>query len=141
MTALISIALFLVFLFLSGIHFYWGLGGKWGSQAVFPTINSDTKPIIPGKIPTFVVAFGLLAMGLFILQKANFYHFSIPSWLDQYGLWAIATIFILRAIGDFKYLGFFKKIKETAFGINDSKYYSPLCLSIGILILILILKG
>jgi hypothetical protein len=46
------------------------------------------------------------------------------------------TLFILRAIGDFKYLGFFKKIKNTKFGQNDTKYFAPLCLIIGILTLL-----
>jgi len=40
----------------------------------------------------------------------------------------------LRAIGEFKYLGFFKKIKNTEFAIADSKLFSPLSLAIGFLI-------
>ncbi|WP_281635816.1 DUF3995 domain-containing protein [Flavobacterium marginilacus] len=43
----------------------------------------------------------------------------------------------MRAIGDFNYVGFFKKIKLAKFGKNDTKYFSPLCLIIGILTLIL----
>jgi hypothetical protein len=43
----------------------------------------------------------------------------------------------LRAIGDFNYVGFFKKIKHTKFGKNDTKYFSPLCLTIGVLTIIL----
>ncbi len=51
--------------------------------------------------------------------------------------WLIASIFIIRAIGEFNYVGFFKKIKYTQFGRNDTKYYSPLCLIIGILTIII----
>lgn len=137
MTTIISILLFLVFAFLSAIHFYWGFGGHWGSQSVFPTKDNSIKPQMPGIIPTFIVAFGLLAIGLFILQKGTFLNFQIPSWLDKYGLWVIASIFIVRAIGEFNYVGFFKKIKHTKFGQNDSKYYSPLCLTIGILTILM----
>lgn len=137
MTILISIIVFSVFIFLSGIHFYWALGGRWGSQSVFPTKDEHTKPQMPGAIPTFIVAFGLFAMGLFILLKAGFIPLSIPSWLNSYGLWILGGIFIVRAIGDFNYVGFFKKIKTTGFGKNDTKYYSPLCLLLGILIIIL----
>jgi hypothetical protein len=86
------------------------------------------------------VALGLLGIGLFILIKSGFILFNIPLWLDNYGLWIIAGIFILRAIGEFNYVGFFKKIKQTKFGQNDAKYYSPLCLTIGILTLLMELK-
>jgi hypothetical protein len=137
MTAIISTILFLIFLCLSAIHFYWCFGGRWGSQAVFPTKDSHTKPDMPGRVPTFIVAMGLLLTGLFILLKAGFFTLSIPIWLDEYGLWIIAGIFILRAIGEFNYIGFFKKIKATDFGKNDTRYYSPLCLAIGILIVII----
>ncbi|MBX2965855.1 MAG: DUF3995 domain-containing protein [Cyclobacteriaceae bacterium] len=137
MTTLISIVLVIVFAFLSAIHFYWLIGGRSSSQAVFPTKDDTTIPKMPGVIPTLIVACGLLAIGLFISLKAGFFYIPIPSFLDKYGLWIIAGIFILRAIGEFNYLGFFKKIKHTKFGRNDTKYYSPLCLIIGILIIIL----
>lgn len=137
MTTTISVLLFMVFSFLSAFHFYWGLGGRWGSQAVFPTKDDNVKPKILGILPTFIVALSLLVIGLFILNQAGFFNFSIPLWIDKYGLWIIAGLFILRAIGDFNYVGIFKKIKNTKFGINDTKYYSPLCLTIGILTIII----
>lgn len=140
MTTIISILLFSTFAFLAGIHFYWAFGGRWGSQAVFPTKNDIIEQKLPGVLPTLIVAFGLLAIGFFVLKKGAVLNFEIPSWLDKYGLWGIAGIFIIRAIGDFKYAGFFKKIKYTKFGINDTKYYSPLCLLLGILTIIMILN-
>ena len=139
MATIIAIILFLIFLFLSLIHFYWLFNGRWGSQAVFPTKTNNVKTKMPGVIPTLIVAIGLLASGLFVLVKAGQLNFSIPLWLNKYGLWIIATVFILRAIGEFNYLGFFKKIKNTQFGQNDTKYYSPLCLIIGILTIIMVL--
>lgn len=137
MTSTIAIVLFLVFLFLSSIHFYWGFGGRWGSDAVFPTKADNTKFKMPGVLPTFIVAFGLLGIGFFILIKSGFILFNIPLWLNNYGLLIIAGIFILRAIGEFNYVGFFKKINQTKFAQNDTKYYSPLCFTIGILTLLM----
>lgn len=131
----------MVFLLLSGIHMYWAAGGRWGSQAVFPTKTSETKAIMPGAGPTLVVAIGLLAMGLFVMLKTGLVTRSIPVWFDQYGLWIIAGIFLLRSIGDFTYVGFFKTIKHTPFGHNDTRYYSPLCLAVGLLTVALELTG
>jgi glucan phosphoethanolaminetransferase (alkaline phosphatase superfamily) len=134
----IAIILFLIFLFISSIHFYWALGGKWGSDAVLPTKDdNNTKVLNPTVLPTLIVAFGLLGFGLFILVILGLVAFNTPHWLNKYGLWIIAGIFTLRAIGDFKYVGFFKKIKQTKFGKNDTKYFSPLCLKIVILTIIL----
>ena len=133
MTTIFAIILFLIFLFLSSIHFYWGFGGRWGSEAVIPVKDNNAKVMMPGALPTFIVALGLLGFGLFILIKSGLINLDLPFWLEKYGLWIIAGIFILRTIGDFKYVGFFKKIKQTKFGQNDTKYYSPLCLLIGIL--------
>ncbi len=140
MTITIAIVLFLIFFFISLIHFYWAFGGKWGSDAVLPTKDDNlTKVLHPSFIPTLIVAFGLLGFGLFFLLKSGLITFYLPLWLYNYGLWVIASIFVLRAIGDGKYAGFFKKIKDTKFGKNDTKYFTPLCLIIGILTIILAL--
>jgi len=40
----------------------------------------------------------------------------------------IAVAFFFRAVGDFNYVGFFKKVKNTGFAKRDNRYYSPLCL-------------
>jgi hypothetical protein len=37
------------------------------------------------------------------------------------------AVFGLRAIGDFRYLGFFKRVTGTRFARADTLIYSPLC--------------
>lgn len=137
MVSLISILLFLIFLFLSSLHIYWCAGGKWGREGALPAKGNNIKVISPGPLSTLIVALGLMGFGIFILIKAKILNISIPPSLNKYGLWIIAVIFAARAIGEFKYVGFFKKIKHTKFGQNDTKYYSPVCLAIGILAIIL----
>lgn len=137
MKTAIAILLFIVFLFLSLLHFYWSFGGRWGVKGVFPTRDDSIPTKNPGPIPTFIVALGLLGFGFIVLSKYKVINVSMPAWLAQFGPWIIAVIFIVRAIGDFNYIGFFKKYKQTKFGQNDTKYYSPLSLAIGILLLIL----
>ncbi|GGF14171.1 DUF3995 domain-containing protein [Flavobacterium limi] len=140
MTNFIVIVLFTIFLFLSSIHFYWAFGGKWGSKGVFPS-NPDGSPMRPPSVlATLIVAAGLLAFSLFYLIKGGYFSVGLPLWINKNGLWVLTGIFILRAVGDFKYLGFFKKIKNSKFAVNDTKLYSPLCLAIGILTLVLALN-
>jgi len=129
--------LFLIFLFISAIHFYWAFGGTWGSDSVLPTKENNVKALNPSILSTLIVALGVLFFGLFIIVKSGLLEFNLPNWLNKYGLWVIASIFIIQAIGNFNYVGFLKKIKHTKFGKSDTKYFSPLCLLIGILTLIL----
>jgi hypothetical protein len=137
MVKVIAAVLFLIFLFLSLIHFYWAFGGKWATQGVYPTPDDKTPPRNPGIIATLLVAIALFGFGIFYLIKVEILSFQLPQIIDKYGLWILIAIFTLRAIGDFKYLGFFKKIKNTKFGQNDTKYFAPLCLIIGFLTLLI----
>ncbi len=114
--------------------------GTWGKNAAIPTNENNKRLMNPKLRECFTIGFGLLGFGLFILVKSEFIIFNLPDLLSNYGLWAIAVIFILRAIGEFKYVGFFKKIRDTPFGQMDTNYYSPLCLLIGVLIIIIELR-
>ena len=140
MSTLIAFILISIFLFLVGIHVYWAFGGKWGENSVIPTTNQEEKAVMPGIIPTLIVALGFLCFAFIVLVDVTEISTNMPAWLTliyRYGLWVIAGIFILRSIGDFRYIGFFKKIKDTPFGKSDTKYFSPLCLLIGLLALTL----
>ncbi len=54
----------------------------------------------------------------------------------RYGLWLTAVIFLLRAIGDFRYVGVFKRHRESSFAKLDTLLYSPLCLLLACLVAI-----
>lgn len=133
MTTVLSIILFTIFTSLGFIHFFWFLGGKWGLEKAVPTKEIGEKAIEPPKIATVIVGLGLISFGLIYLIKTGLFNFQVPNWIITYGSWIIPGIFILRAIGDFNYVGIFKKIKNTEFANADSKWFIPLCLSIGIL--------
>ncbi|AMC10256.1 hypothetical protein Lupro_02855 [Lutibacter profundi] len=132
MTTILSISLLAIFTLLGFIHFYWLFGGKWGIEQALPTKEIGKKVIEPPKIATAIVGIGLISFGLFYLIKTGLINFQVPNWIITYGSWIIPSIFIIRAIGDFKYVGFFKKIKNTEFAKADSKWFAPLCLTIGI---------
>lgn len=130
----------IILLVISGIHIYWGLGGNWGLRESLPERNG-TKALRPGRFITLVVAIIFGGMALFYLYKIG--QFSainalVPTWLSQYGLWLLAAIFLVRAIGDFHYVGFFKQIRNSRFADLDTKFYSPLCLLLSVNTLLLI---
>ncbi len=129
---ILSLILFLIFVVLGGFHFYWLFGGLWGLEKAIPTKDGLSSLAIP-KIATFFVAVVLVSFGLLYLIKSGFLTIDGPNWIINYGYWFVPSIFILRAIGDFKYVGLFKKIKHTTFANADSKVFIPLCLAIGIM--------
>lgn len=122
-----------VFLAISILHFYWVFGGKKGLNKALPTDEKGKRIFSPGKIETSVVALGLLVFAFYYSLKIPLLETEFPKFIIDSGGWIISSIFILRAIGDFKYVGFFKRIKNTEFGEFDSKYFSTLSLSIGII--------
>lgn len=139
MTSLLSILLSTVFFVLAGIHVYWGLGGKWAFDDAYPTKEDGTSLAkVPGVVASFIVATGLFVFGLFYLINGQIIPVILPSYLSAYGYWIIAFIFFLRAVGDFKYIGMFKKIKKTSFAKKDKKIYTPLCIFISCLTFLLI---
>jgi hypothetical protein len=113
----------LIFLIISGFHFYWAFGGTYGSQAVIP--NIEGKAVFrPSILATIAVALAMLVGAWLSWTPIG----KTDSNILIYGNLAIGIVFLIRAIGDFKYAGFFKKVKGTLFAKNDSRYYSPLCL-------------
>jgi len=140
MNVIIGTLLFTVLTSLSGLHFYWGLGGKWGKDTTIPTNAKNQKVLHPKLLDCFAVGLGLLAAGVFILIKVGLINFELWDWVSNYGLWLTAAVFVLRAVGEFKYVGFFKKIKHSTFAARDTKYYSPLCLALGVLMIIIALN-
>ncbi len=87
----------------------------------------------PTFVSTLFVGKILLLFGLLNIIKTKIINITLPEIIENYCIWFITVLFLLRAIGEFKYIGFFKKIKTTKFSEMDTKVYSPLCLVIGIL--------
>jgi Protein of unknown function (DUF3995) len=129
---ILSILIATIFFLLSTIHFYWAMGGVWGMAVAVPTKSKGEKMISPSVMACVVVAVGLLLMSLLQLRNILSFLSVIDVRVFRYGNFVIAFIFLARAIGDFKYAGFFKKVIDTPFAKNDSKVYSPLCLFLSI---------
>ena len=130
----------IIFTFLSLVHFYWAFSGNLMQEYVIPELDSK-KLFTPSKLMTIVVGLGLLSFAFIILGHIGVFELLYLESAFKYGTWIIAFIFLVRSIGDFKYVGFFKKIKDTKFALWDSRLYSPLCLLISALILLVIYRN
>jgi glucan phosphoethanolaminetransferase (alkaline phosphatase superfamily) len=137
MAILLNIINALIFTVISGFHFYWAMGGKVGFDVVLPTNTEGAKSLNPSRSITCIAALAFLSIAVFYLIKAHLIDLQLPQLISNYGLYALASVLIIRAIGDFKYAGFFKTIKDTPFAVYDTKYYSPLCLFLGLSTLVI----
>ena len=129
-------------LFVLGIlHFHWAVGGDFGFENSLPTNEEGVKVLNPKKRDSAVVGFGLCFFSILFLVKSSLITFQLPSIVLDYGLWLVIVIFSLRTIGDFKYIGMFKKVKNTPFADMDTKFYIPLCISLAIMGLMIEVLG
>lgn len=121
------------FLILAIIHFNWIFGGTFGLEASLPTNLEGKRILNPKPIGAAIVGLGLSFFCLFYLIKSGLVNNPFPNSIFSLAEWIIPIIFLLRAVGEFKYVGFFKKVKQTTFGKYDTKLFSPLCLIIAIM--------
>ena len=141
MGAMIALVLGITFGLLSLLHFAWALGIKWGFDASLPTTEEGKSVIDPKPRESLIVAIGLAFFSVFYCSK----YFMVPltpnETIETIISWVMPCIFILRSIGDFKYFGFFKKVKSTSFADLDTKLIIPLCLLLAFLGFLLELNG
>lgn len=122
----------LILLFLSLLHFYWALGGQWGADKAVPKSPTGENLFSPGPLACIIVGIFLGLASVLFAVHIGFLDMTLPALIKQYGSLFIGIIFALRAVGEFRYVGFTKRITNSTFATLDSRYYSPLCLLIGL---------
>ncbi len=117
---------FFIFLWISIIHFYWAFGGKLWLGSVLPSTTEGVKILAPSMLDSIIVAILLLLFS--ILYGIQIGNRIIKTKILRFFYWFMPIIFLIRSIGDFRYVGFFKIIQNTNFAEMDTLLFSPLCL-------------
>lgn len=125
-------ALCLLFATLAILHLYWAVGGQLALSGAIPTAG-DRPVFEPGFLFAIAIAAILFAAGIVSAQRGGLVSLGLPAWASRLGIWGLALAFALRAIGEFRYVGFFKRVRGTRFARRDSLVYSPLCVLISAL--------
>ncbi len=127
----LPVVICVVFVTLGVWHFYWALGGTSGKSAAIPEING--KPTFkPSSTATAAVGLVLLLCAALVAVTAGFLSLALPRWLLSWLCYALALVLLARAIGEFRMVGFFKRVRGTHFARLDTAVYSPLCLALSI---------
>ena len=127
MNKLLPLAVCLAFVGLALWHFYMGLVAASAVTGAVPSV--DGKPVfVPTRTATVAVGVVLLLFAVLVAATAGIVSVGLPavalSWLS----YALAVGLLARAIGEFRYVGFFKRVRGTKFARRDTLLYSPLCL-------------
>ncbi len=130
MPDLIALVVVIAFVALSAIHVYWALGGGMGKAAAVPELNSRPA-FVPSARSTLAVAVGLASCAVLVAASAGLVLSSSPAPWVTWLSFVLGLVLIARAVGDFRLVGFFKRVRGTRFARLDSAVYAPLCLVLG----------
>lgn len=114
---------------LSGLHIYWAIGGSWGIRVAIPEVNGHPA-FKPSRLAILSIAIALFFAACVATFRGFFLFPAFPGSLAHWASIVIGITFFLRSIGDFHYVGFFKRVHGTAFSTWDTYLFSPLCLLI-----------
>ena len=131
MPDLLALVVVLAFVGLSVLHLYWALGGRAGEAAAVPELN-NRPAFAPSARSTLAVAFGLALCAVLVAASAELILSSAPPPWVTWLAFLLALVLVARAVGDFRLVGFFKRVRGTHFARLDTTVYAPLCLVLGV---------
>lgn len=110
---------------LGGLHIFWACGGTWGVRVAVPEV-SGRLALVPSKRATLLVALALFAASGVALLRGFFLFSSFPGSPAHWASVLLGLVFLVRAVGDFRLIGFFKRVRGTAFATWDTRLFSLL---------------
>jgi hypothetical protein len=127
--ALFSAGLSLVLLATSGLHLWWAIRGVSPASVALP--SRDGRPVfVPTRTATSLVAAGLAAAAVVAASRGALLGPMFRATTRGPSV-ALGLVFLARAIGDFRYVGFFKRVRGSRFAALDTRFFSPFSLLIG----------
>jgi hypothetical protein len=124
---LVAEATCLAFVMIAVWHVYVAVARDAGLSWAVP--SREGRPLFrPSRGATLLVAVLLLLFAALVASTAGLWHVGISHRVLLWLSYALALGLVGRAVGDFRYVGFFKRIRGSAFARLDSLIFSPLCL-------------
>jgi len=139
---LIAAVTFLILAVIAALHFAWAMGSTFPAADAAELSRMVTgfrrRDLMPGKPATLLVSVAVLLAGFWALVLAEWAWLPVPNWFAALGGIVLAAVFLARGIVG--YTDRWRKLApEQPFARFDRKYYSPLCLLLGLFFIILTL--
>jgi hypothetical protein len=123
----ITMVVCLTFLVLALWHFYMALLPSSGKSGAVPSVEG--KPLfVPSRKATIAVGIVLVMFASLVASTGGILSLGLPSVALSWFSYALALGLVARAVGEFKYVGFCKRVRDSKFATLDTFVYSPLCL-------------
>lgn len=107
------------------VHAFWAFGGRFGLGPAIPTGRDGAPAFRPGRSATLLVALGLALVSAVFAIGLGWLPVARASWMPW--LFALLALgFSARLMGDFRYVGLFKRVRGTAFARLDDGLFGPL---------------
>ena len=128
---ILAAGLIAIFVALSALHVFWAAGGRAGGAVAIPRQGGEAL-FTPSPLATLAVAVALAAAAATVAAAAGWFGARGPTRAGRVLTAVLAVIFLARAVGDFRYVGFFKSLGDDPFRSWDTWLFSPLCLAIAL---------
>jgi hypothetical protein len=127
----VAVVAAIVLLVLGAIHVRWAFRGNVEQSSGLPTRHDGSLLFRPGKGSTLAVAAALALAAYIVLGGAAVAPPIIGTTAVYHiGTLGVGTVFALRVVGEFRYVGLFKRVRSTAFARLDTRLFTPLCAAI-----------
>jgi len=139
-TSALAIATSIAFVALALWHFGMALRPTTAGSATVPSIAG--KPLFrPSVAATVAVGLVLLLFACLVAATAGLVKVGVPVRVLSWLCYALAAGLLARAVGEFRYVGFFKSVRDSRFAKLDTVLYSPLCLLLALGVAVVALKN
>ncbi len=113
------------------LHVYWGVVGVNGRSVALPEVNGKAV-FTPSRAACLAVASALGLAAALVLWCGHVLRSPIPPPFVTVGTVGVGCVLLLRAIGDFRLVGFFNRVRGSPFAAWDTALFSPLSLALGV---------
>ena len=119
-----------IFVVLALWHFVMAMRSGSGVSGAVPSV--DGKPLfVPSRLATVAVGVALVLFACLVAATAGVIATGVPQTVLRWLSFALAAGLFARAVGEFKYVGLFKRVRGSRFATLDTLVYSPLCVLLG----------
>jgi Protein of unknown function (DUF3995) len=127
LNAAVALAVCLAFVALAIWHMWMARSPEINAAAAIPSMPGR-PPTIPSTRAFVGVAAVLLLFAGLVAATGGIVRVGIPPRYLSWLCFALSLGLLARAVGEFRYVGFFKRVRGTRFARLDTLVYSPLCL-------------
>jgi hypothetical protein len=123
----IAVIVAIVFLVLAAWHVAMAFGKPGRASGAVPSVAGEPL-FVPSRRSTLLVALVLCGFAGLVASTAGLLDIGVSARVLSWLSYALALGLAARAVGEFRYVGFFKRERGSRFATMDTLVYSPLCL-------------